>query len=202
MYCGQSGYFLNKPRKIYIKQSNYRPGQALRVPGVWGSQISRQSAHGGGKFVSLTHRPPLSPGNIPGTHSVRGWVDPRPIVRLEGLCQLRFPMTPSGIEPSTFWLVAQCLNQLRHRVPHTYIYIYIFHSQCLLVRAFLSYEILCNFNQWRLQMSSMKHLPTNGEMNHFIAWPITNVEKTFFFRNVTSGIRNAHTMEDTRSQQQ
>jgi len=54
--------------KIKVKQSLYGHGETLRVPGGSGSLISRQSAHEGGKVVNPTHRPPLPPGNISGTH--------------------------------------------------------------------------------------------------------------------------------------
>jgi hypothetical protein len=46
---------------LKVKQSHSKLGQGLRAPAGWGSQISRQSAHEGGKVVSPTHRPPLRP---------------------------------------------------------------------------------------------------------------------------------------------
>jgi len=41
---------------VSVNQSLYRLGQALRVPEVWGSQISRLSAHEISRVVSPTYR--------------------------------------------------------------------------------------------------------------------------------------------------
>jgi hypothetical protein len=49
---------------------------------------------------------PLPPGSFLALISVRDWVDPKGIVRLEGLDQLKSPKTSSEIEPATFRPVA------------------------------------------------------------------------------------------------
>ena len=97
-YCALCTYYsvqkltLGLRKSINVKQSHYRHGQALRVPVGWSSQISRQWSHVGGipQEILLV------------LISVRGWVIPRSIVRPEGLCQWKIPMTQSGIEPATF----------------------------------------------------------------------------------------------------
>jgi len=91
------------------KQSHYRLGQALRIPGGWDSHISRQSVYEGGKVFSLTHRPFYSLQEIfLILISVRGWANPKAIVWPEGLGQWKTSVTPLGIAPATFRLVALC----------------------------------------------------------------------------------------------
>ena len=54
--------------KVKVKQSRYGPGVAQRVPENLKFPDFMTTAQDGGKFVSLTYRPPLPPGNTPGTH--------------------------------------------------------------------------------------------------------------------------------------
>jgi hypothetical protein len=88
----------------------------LRVPGGWGSQILRQSAYEGGKVVSPTHRPPLPQKIFLVLISVGGSVDTRVIVRPEGFMSMKNSTIGNRTRDHPQF-VAQCLNQLRHRVP-------------------------------------------------------------------------------------
>jgi len=56
------------------------------------------------------HRPPLPPGNVPGTHFHQGLTQPQGHGTVGRNMSLKNPVTPPGIDPGTVWLVAQHLN--------------------------------------------------------------------------------------------
>ena len=91
----------------------HRSEQALRAPRGWGSQISRQSAHESCKVISPAHLQEIFLALI----SIRSWVDPRTIVRLEGLCQWKIPVAPLAIETANFRLVANALTDCTTAYP-------------------------------------------------------------------------------------
>jgi hypothetical protein len=108
--------------KVKVKQSHYKRWQALMVVGSWGSQ-TLNNRYMKVKRLSALDTDCLYPQEMYLVLiSVRGWVNPRAIVQLEGLCQWEIPLTPSGIDPVSFRFVTHYLNRLRHhqRAPYSY----------------------------------------------------------------------------------
>ena len=116
-----------------INESRNRPGVAQRDPGGLGSQISWHSAHEGDEVVSLRHRPPLHPGNVPSTHFHQGLSRPLGPGTVGRNMSLKNPVTQPGVDPGTVRLVAQRLNHYATSGPETILYLLIILQLLLLL---------------------------------------------------------------------
>ena len=98
------------------KQSHYRPGQTQSVPGVEEPRLQEN------RHIKLLRFPALPTGRLyPRKYSWYSFLleaesAPGPQCGRKDYVNEKFPVTPSGIEPEIFRLVAQFLNQMRHRV--------------------------------------------------------------------------------------
>jgi hypothetical protein len=104
---------------VEVKKSKAIPSQGLERP--WGFQHVEAHGYPDNRHMKVVRLSALRTGRLYAQEiflvltSITGWVNPRAIAHPEVLRQWKLPMTPSGIEPATFPLVAQCLNQLRHQ---------------------------------------------------------------------------------------
>ena len=103
--------------QLMVKLPHYRSGQALRASGGWGSQNFKTLGTWrwkGSQPYALTIFTPRKYSWV--LIFVKGRVGPRNLVQPEGLGQWKITVTPLRIDPASFWLVAQFLNQL-HPIP-------------------------------------------------------------------------------------
>ena len=113
--------------------SLHNKGKAVPLQAWSGPEGSRKlrfpdfmtTAQDGGKVVSLTHRSPLPPRKYTWySFLLEAESTSRAIVRPEGLCHWKIPITSSVIEPATYRFVAKCLNHYATARHHHYISIW------------------------------------------------------------------------------
>ena len=120
---------------IRVKDWLWKQGEAIRVQTWRDPKCSRRLRASHFKTIG-TWRPYVCQPYAPAAFTPRRYVwyyfllETEPIPGpWDGLSQRIIPMTPSGIEPATFWLVAQRLNLLNPSGCFTYRQVY--HSKIL-----------------------------------------------------------------------
>jgi hypothetical protein len=155
---------------IYVRQSLYKPGQALRVPGVGGSKDTRKSALQSGKAVSLRHGRIYPHEEFGALICFRGGVDRR----THSAAVNQNPNNAPSNKPANFWLVVQWVNQLKYSLPQiiwTHCTLYLIKPSTLNVAQRYTHMHTAHIVQRKINRNCRSLAPLSGSSSK---WPADN----------------------------